>query len=367
MLNREPKFYAEKENIAAKTSLWNQSGPLLLLAAFAILVFKCAPFFVPLLLSAFIGYVASLIWKKKGFYFSLMILAAVSFYTIQSGVDPFWSLLLSTSIALSWLLICLGKLESDAIAVSREEKIKILEKNQDILEKQIREAKASLSEENKENILERERLNHLYGQAVLDLSQTKQSLQVSEQEREKVDERCETLSQDIFAYQRREIAFQHALDDAQAQLLKLKNQQLAVSTNIIPQEEVNPQEKIQLEQVHHQHALLREQFEEKSESLDKARKELFRVENELLALQKAHEEKSFETSEEVLHLTKDLKRLEEECCDLDVQVCGLQEFIFVLIAPKKRTIRSRKPQENQERLPLLIEELLLQKKEILRG
>jgi len=355
MQTQDLKFSVEKENISTKASIWNQSGPFLLLGAFAILTSKCAPFFLPLLLTAFIGYVANLIWKKRGFYFFLTVLAAVSIYTIHSGVDSFWTLLLSTSIALSWLLIFLGRQESDAMVLNREEKIKLLEKNHELLKKQLREAKAYLSEENKENVLEKERLNHLYEQAVVDLTRVKQSLQVLEKEREKLDEKCEVLSQDIFAYQRKEIAFQRALDDAQSQLLKLKNQQLAVSTNIIPQEEINPQEKIQLEQVQRQLALLREQFDEKSEALDKTRKELFQVENELLALQKTHEEVNFEAPED-LQLLNDLKNLEEERNDLEVQICGLQELISVLLTPKKRTARPRKAMENQERLPLLIQE-----------
>lgn len=355
MQTQDLKFYVEKENISAKASIWNQSGSFLLLGAFAILTSKCAPFFLPLLLTAFIGYAANLIWKKRSFYFFLMVLAAVSIYTICSGVDSFWTLLLSMSIALSWLLIFLGRQESDAMMLNREEKIKSLEKSRTLLEKQLREVKASLSEENKENIFEKQRLNHLYQQAVLDLTQVKQSLQVSEKEREKLDGKCEVLSQDIFACQRKEIAFQRALDDAQSQLLKLKNQQLVVSTSVVSQEEINPQEKIQLEQVQRQLALLREQFDEKSEALDKARKELFQVENELLALQKTQEEVNLETPDD-FQLLNDLKNLEDERSDLEVQISNLQELISVLLSPKKRTARTRKPVENHERLPLLIQE-----------
>src|SRR6185503_12189183 len=145
MQTQDLKFSVEKENISTKASIWNQSGPFLLLGAFAILTSKCAPFFLPLLLTAFIGYVANLIWKKRGFYFFLTVLAAVSIYTIHSGVDSFWTLLLSTSIALSWLLIFLGRQESDAMVLNREEKIKLLEKNHELLKKQLREAKAYLS------------------------------------------------------------------------------------------------------------------------------------------------------------------------------------------------------------------------------
>jgi chromosome segregation ATPase len=363
LLAKDSEFFA-KENIPAKPSLWNQAGPFLLLSAFAILIFKCASFFSWLLLTAIAGYAANLFWKKRGFYLSLMSLAAVSIFTIQSGVDPFWSSLLSTSIALSWLLIFLGKQESEAFILDREEKIKTLKENQRLLEKQLREVKASLSEENKENVAERERFNRLYAQMTLELSQAKHSLEISEKERDKLNERCEILSQDTFAYKQKEIAFQHSLEDAQSQLLKLKNQQLVeldkenkpVSTNIIPQEETDLQEKARVEQVQHQYTLLREQFDEKSEALDQARKELFRVENEFLALQKMHQENALEIFDEDRFLMKDLKRLEEECADLEIQVSALQELVSALLSPKKRTVRSRESMENQERLPLLIQE-----------
>ncbi len=300
--------FLTKENVPVNLSLWNQIGPFLLLGAFTLLIFRYAPFFSLLLLTSIVGYAANLFWKKRGFYFSLFSLMAVSIYTIRSGVDPFWSSLFSASIALSWLLIFLGKQEFETLSSGREENIKILK------------------------------------------------------------ERCETLSQDIFAYQRKEIAFQHGLEDAQSQLLKLKNQLYCnqpveqnkeskpVSANIIPQEENDPQEKARREHVQRQYTLLREQFDEKSEALDQARKDLFRVENELLALQSIYHEKTLEIPEEDRFLMSDLKRTEEECAELEAQVLALQELISALLSHKKRAVRSRKSLDTQERLPLLIQE-----------
>jgi hypothetical protein len=360
-LSRDQKNL-EKEITSARPFLWSRSGPVFLLVAFAALLFKCAPFYWPLLLMVFVGYSANRLWKRRGFYFSLMALAAVSIGMIQSGIDPFWSSLLSTSIALSWLLIFLGRQETEAFILNREEKIEALEENCRFLEKQLRDAKASLLEKNKEGSAERERLNDLYAQSLLTLNEVKYSLEVSEKEREKITEKCGTLSQDILAHRQNEIAFQQALEDAQAQLLKLKDQQMieaakVVATNIVPQEEIDLQEKMQLVQAQQQYALLREQFDEKSEALDKARKELFRVENELLSLQKACEEKAYEIAEEDLFLFKDLQMLEEESRDLEAQVASLQNFISSLLSPKKRSPRKVSASvEEQERLPLLIQE-----------
>jgi hypothetical protein len=344
-----------------KPSLWSQSGPVLLSGAFAILVFKWTPFYWPLLLMAFVGCAANRLWKKRGFYLSLMALTAVLIGMIRSGIDPFCSSLLSISIALSWLLIFWGRQEAEAYILHREGKIQLLEENCLSLEKQLRNAKVSFSEENKESIAERERLNHLYAQTALSLSQMKHALEISEKERRLLVEKCAAFAQEASAHRRKEADFQYALEEVQAQLLKWENSQPIepVATNIVPQEEVNPQEKMQLEQAQRQYVLLREQFDEKSEALDIARKELFHVENALLTLQKTYEEKGYESSEEDLILFKDLQMLEEERRDLEAQVVSLQDFISALLNPKKRPSRSRKNStspEGQEHLPLLIQE-----------
>lgn len=364
LISNDHKKQDQNESRPASLSLWGQSGPILLLGAFTVLIFKYAPFFWPLFLVAFAGYAGNRFWKKGSLNFSIIVLIAIAVLLIRSGVDVFWTSLLSSSIALSWLLIFLGKRETQAFMEQREEAIKSLRENCQILEKQLKDAKASLSKGHKESILEIERLNHLNLQESSSLTQLKQSLELSEKEREKLKGRCDDLSQDIFAYQRKEIAFQRALDDAQSQLLKLKNQQILETTktsaasNIVPQEDA-PEEKMRYEQVCHQYALLREQFDEKSEALDKTRKELFRVENELLSLQKEQEETSFFLSEESLSLEKDLKILEGERCDLEAQIAILQELISSLLTPKtrrSRTAKSSNKVEGQEKLPFLIQE-----------
>jgi hypothetical protein len=139
-LSKDSKSCLERANLPKKPSLWSQSGPILLLVAFAILIFKYAHSFWPFLLTAFAGYAANFLWKKRGFYFSLLGLATVSIFSIQWEVDLLWSSLLATSIALSWLLIFLGRQESEAFVLSREEKIKVLEENARVLEEQFCDA-----------------------------------------------------------------------------------------------------------------------------------------------------------------------------------------------------------------------------------
>jgi hypothetical protein len=273
-LFKDQRIDVEKPTASTKPSSWSQSGPIWLLGAFAILLFRLAPFYWPLLLTAFVGYATNHLWKKRSFYLFLVALAIVSMGMVRSGIDPFWTLLLSTSVAFSWLLIFLGRQETEVFILNREEKIHALEKSCRSLEKQLRDAKESLSEGHKVSL-------------------------------------------------------------------------------------VDPQEKMQLEQAQRQYALLREQFDEKSEILDQTRKELFHVENELLALQKACAEKVYEIPEEDFFLIKDLQMLEDERRDLEAQVTNLQDFISVLLGPKQRISRHRKAptlQEDREQLPLLIQE-----------
>ena len=328
----------------AKGSFWGRLGPILLLGSFAVMILKCAPLYWPLALTAFAGYATILYLQKKGFYLSLFILAAVLIILIRTGAEPLWPLLSAASIASSWLLIFLGDQDALSLKLETEEKISSLKENYQSLEKQLREAKIAVSKESRELISEKERLNAQLITMTAQLDQMQSELLIADKEKE----RNEALTQDIFAFQRKEIAFQHALEDAQTQLIKMKNQLAALQeppkeivSNIIPTDDVEPEEKIRLEQAQHQYANLREQFEEKSEKLDQTRKELFQMENEFLAWQKSSEEKANEISEDDFYLIRDLKTQEKECHELEVQVALLQDFITQLLSPKKRASRSK--------------------------
>ncbi len=319
-----------------KPSSWSQTGPLLLLGAFAALIYKSAPSFWPLLITAFIGYSACIGWKKRGLYFSLALLLAATFFTISRGAASFWTSMLSLSIGCSWLLILLGKQEMDEFC---EESEALKERCQKFAE-QLQQAGKLHAEENKEKAyLSRH------------LAATAQALEDSEKEKGQLNQRNQELAGQISEYQRQQIALQHALEDAQVQLSHLKNQQ---NPAVVDQEE-DPEEKLQLSQVQRQLALLREQFEEKSDTLDNARKELFHLENAFLAQQRAQEEKALEAAEENLILVNDLNQLEEECRDLETQVQNLQEIITVLQTPKKRVVRTRKLKVRED-LPDLIQD-----------
>ncbi len=306
-----------------RPSALSQSGPIFLLGALTLLIFKSAPFFWPLFAAAFVGLAVSRLWKAKGFYFSLAALATVAIFMLRKGVDPLWTTLLAISISISWLLVIMGQKEMQSFVQAQEEKVRILEEEKRSLHQQLQ----------KESRLEAERLSRQHAQTSASLDQVKSAFAVSEKEREKLKEQNSVLERN--------------LEETLAKLLALQNIN-PVAPTIVPQVEESAEEKLFAQQVQHQYDLLRDQFEEKSEALDQARKELFRVDSELLALEKITTEKSLEDSEESLSLARDLKALEEERTELEGQVDHLQEMVSALLTPKKRATRSKKSSDGEE-------------------
>jgi hypothetical protein len=165
---------------------------------------------------------------------------------------------------------------------------------------------------------------------------------------------------EISSYQRKENAFQHALEDAQSQFLKLKYAQAEIAERqalaALQQEDPIEEKSIQVLQV--QHSQLKEQFEEKSEVLHQTRKELFSLESKFLTLQKQTEEELCSFSEEDAANNCHMQEMLQECQDLRGQVYALEELVSVLILPKKSAApRKRKnTKEAQEDLFLMIKE-----------
>ena len=71
---------AQKEGAeeSAPISPWAGSGPILLLLAFAIFLFKTAPSYWPLTLTAFLGFSLIRLLGKRGLLLSLVALCAVT-------------------------------------------------------------------------------------------------------------------------------------------------------------------------------------------------------------------------------------------------------------------------------------------------
>ena len=89
-----------------------------------------------------------------------------------------------------------------------------------------------------------------------------------------------------------------------------------------------------------QYKQLRLQFDEKSEVLSGARRELFTLENELLALKSQESELARVENEEQKELICHLQNLGEECIDLQEQVDHLQDIISSL-QEKRKAPRSK--------------------------
>lgn len=174
------------------------------------------------------------------------------------------------------------------------------------------------------------------------------------------------MTQEIQGYQRKEKAFQVALEDAQAQILKYKYAESAkpapVVNPIVPQEcaleKMEPQ--LEMRQLEHQHALLKEQFEEKGEALSKARKELFLLESQLAVLQKESEEKMAEVSAEELAFQMQFQALTDECQDLEAQVAAMEEIITGLLVTKKAPAKPRKAKSKAKKdlLPDILQDAI---------
>lgn len=90
--------------------------------------------------------------------------------------------------------------------------------------------------------------------------------------------------------------------------------------------------------VEHHYKQLREQFDEKSAVLDETRRQLFFVENQLLALQKAQEEQAVEENPELRSLFSYISALEKDRLDQELEIDALQS----LLASEKPKPRVRK-------------------------
>lgn len=284
-------------------------APLLLLGGFAAILIHNAPSYLPLIFATLLGYLLTRYGQKIGLYIALAAIIISAIFVMRKEATLLWPLGLSLSIALSCWLLFLSRKEADAIFEEREERIAELKNQSHALEKQVRDGKLLLARE----MGERQKFQALY------------------------------LEKNVLIEKPLPVA--------------TVSQQLPVEQSVIVPMEEEEQEVL----ARHQLALLREQFEEKSQALDRTRQELFQVENLLLALQKDSEEKNYELLEEDLSFMKDLRTLDTECCNLEEQVAILEEWITILLSAKK-TSRPRRSKSKEPSLPLLLQEKIEQTK-----
>jgi len=339
----------------------NFSGPYLLLLSMLGLVCLCvgllctllkyAQNFWLLLVAAILGCALTWVWKKSGLILSLLLLSCALVASMR-GSELFWSVVFATSIALSWLLLFLGHKEALFLIQMREETmVSLKEMNAEAL-KHVARLEAAVSRSQMEMVSSLEELKDQLRTVQLHLSSVRSQLEQEEKEKASWQQKHEQLLIEISSYQRKEKAFQHALEDAQNQLLKQKYAE--------QEEKLEPSEESSTQMLRAQHALLKEQFEEKSDALHQIRKALFSMESQYLTLQKENEEKACCLSHEDAALTNYILKMQEQCEELESEVYTLQELVSVLLSsPKKASVpRKRKnKKEAQEDLFLMMQKV----------
>lgn len=312
---------------------WAASGPLCLFAAFSVLLFRTSLDLWPFTALASAGLIATWVFKQKGFYLSFLAMLGIAIANYTVILDQPWCAFFLAATALSWGIVLLGQEEIFRWVAD------------------VQKGSGALH------------------QAQLEIAQEKQyldqALSAQSEAMQQQKEKLESLAEEIQGYQRKEKAFQVALEDAQAQILKYKYAEAPkpapVANPILSEESIEGNGDVQqeLRQLEFQHALLKEQFDEKAEALSKARKELFQLESKLAVLQKESDEKMTEVSAEELAL----QALTNECQDLEAQVNAMEEIITGLLAAKKAPAKPRKtkPKAKQALLPEILQGAIDQK------
>jgi len=328
---------------------WAAIGLVLLIFSFAITLLKFVRPLWPLLSIAVIGMVLSLTIRKWGLILSLLPLGAFFLFPHLLPIDFFWQGGLSCSIALSWLVIAFGKEEAIqkqicALSLQRQKTEDLKERASQFAEQLKASQTASLQRE-KDSAKAIECIE-------LERADLQEKLAKTLQRMEKLQEQIEQialLEQNKSGYERKIAGLQSALEASQKELLQIK---FSSATAQDPSENEQSFETL--------YKLLREQFDEKSEVLHQTRKQLFTVESQLLSLQKECEVLSCDQKVEDVVVAGDLRRVDEECRDLETEVQQLQEIISE-ISKQKKVVRARKPKvrnAQDDSLPLLLQGMM---------
>jgi len=153
------------------------------------------------------------------------------------------------------------------------------------------------------------------------------------------------LSSKVTALQSKVEEIQKEKDEKETEIASLLSQIASLEVDKVASAEKKPSESSPTESGdselivywENQYKQLRIQFDEKSEVLSTARKELFTLENELLVLKSKESDLAHVENEEQIQLISDLQNLDEECTDLQQQVDLLQEIVSSLQEKKKAT------------------------------
>jgi len=274
--------------------LWYRWGSIGVVAALALLCFKCAPLYWPFALLSLVGYVSISLLRKKGLILSFIALSAVICFILPSYMGKTWLSLFLAALALSWFLVYFQQAQSAHFTSTQEQSLVALNAEISSLKQQLADGKLN------QNALECE-------VSRLDQLDAKSTVALHHLRREK-EELIQSLKQ------------------KQEECFKLQGQ-LYADTALEPSVE----EVLKFEQLDQQYRMLKHRFEEKSAALDIARRDLFKTEGALHVLQTEFEESQLHTSEEIKFLTKELEQLDRQCEIFEQQIESLHEFTSLLV------------------------------------
>lgn len=258
------------------------SGPLFLFAAFALILFRASWELWPFVLLSSIGLLASSLFKRPGFYLSLASLLTLVAFHYKILIEQPWCALFLTTTVLSWGIVLLGQEEIFQWVGSEGQKKEDLELSVRHLQEMVSLAHVQVEKEPRSS-------SHEFKAALASRNAAVENQNRAYEEIEKLRQRLDALNEEISGYQRKEKAFQVALDDAQAQVIKYKYAEPLKSQAVVNMKE---------------------------------------------------EEKRFEGAEELAYQAQ-VQALIEQCQDLEAQVVSLEEIISTLSVKKKGT-KSRK-------------------------
>jgi chromosome segregation ATPase len=319
----------------------------------------------------------------KGFFAALMIFAFGMYFTPQ--LHHGWGMSFAVSVAISFFLVL--RTSQDAIQ-SDQEKEKAFHASEDTvcqLQNQLKSAISFAIQEKKE---EQEELESLRKELLLSQKEKevlafefKVKLNAHEQKRsslenalEEAKKEIETLKQQL-EHHPKEREWLDALNEARVSQFQLSlfkeayeqreadhwmkekvlSEEVQKMSDQLKQMKIQLQEKQEIEERLRTNAQLyrqlREQFDEKSETLHQTRKELFEVEGKLITLQKESEQKIFDFPPDEFSLFEQFKEIEEERDHLESEIKDLQDLVSVLLLRKKASKNRKSKAKKEDRVP----------------
>jgi chromosome segregation ATPase len=171
------------------------------------------------------------------------------------------------------------------------------------------------------------------------------------------------LQQKLFRAEERCTSYQKLVDVHQGEIDQLKREGNQLGLQVIENDrKITELQLAKLEpdlfdtekrQTESSYRELRKQFEEKSQALEQTRIRLFRVESELLLLQKEKEEQSRQPDPAESTLIHQLRQTEDEKKKLEAELASLQQIVSELSLSRGKTTRKKVAKEESESHDLL--------------